>query len=186
MDSRRLGPRVPDSRLVNVVVDTPAGSRNKFKFDEQLGLFRLHKRLPVGAGFPFDFGFVPGTRAADGDALDVLIVEGEPTFTGCLMTVRLLGVLESEQTDEKGRWIRNDRLIGAPETEKIQPEARSLEDLPAGLLDQIEHFFTSYNRAEGREFRVLARRGPQAASRRVDGSTERRKPARRGRKRPAK
>lgn len=184
MDSRRLGPRVPDSRLVNVVVDTPAGSRNKYKFDEPLGLFRLHKRLPVGARFPFDFGFVPGTRAADGDALDVLIVEGEPTFMGCLVTVRLLGVLEAEQTDEEGRWIRNDRLIGVPETPKIKPEARSLGDLPDGLLDQIEQFFVNYNRAEGREFQVLERRGPQAASRRVDESTEH-PGARRRRKRPA-
>ena len=81
MDSKRLGPRVPDSPLVNVIVDTPAGSRNKFKFDERLGLFRLHKRLPLGARFPFDFGFVPGTRAADGDALDVLIWRaGRPSW----------------------------------------------------------------------------------------------------------
>ena len=165
-----LPPRVPDSHLVNVVVDTPAGSRSKFKFDERLGLFRLHKRLPVGAAFPFDFGFVPGTRAADGDAVDVMIVEGEPTFTGCLITVRLLGVLEAEQT-EGGHWIRNDRLIGIAETPKIHPEARSLNDLPAGLLDQIEQFFTNYNRAEGREFRVLQRRGPRVAGRHVDEST---------------
>src|SRR5262245_13908778 len=132
-----LAPRTPDARLVNVVVDTPAGSRNKFKFDEGLGVFRLHKRLPVGARFPFDFGFVPGTKAADGDALDVMIVEGEPTFVGCVVTVRLLGVIEAEQTEE-GEWIRNDRLIGVPETPKIHPQARALDDLPSGLLDQIE------------------------------------------------
>ena len=119
---------------------------------------------------------------------------------GCLVTVRLLGVLEAEQTEGEGGWIRNDRLIGVPETPKIQPAARSLHDLPAGFLDQIEHFFVNYNRAEGREFRVLERRGPQAASRRVDESTQHRRPARasaagarkglrrdarRGRKRPA-
>src|SRR5205823_13298355 len=91
----------------------------------------------------------------------------EPTFVGCLVTVRLLGILEAEQT-EQGKTIRNDRLIGTPETEKIHPRARSLSDLPAELLDQIEQFFENYNRAEGRAFVVLGRRGPQVASRRID------------------
>lgn len=72
-----LGPRAPGSRAVNVVVETPAGSRYKFKLDEQSGVFSLHKVLPVGASFPFDFGFVPGTRAEDGDPLDVMLLGDE-------------------------------------------------------------------------------------------------------------
>jgi inorganic pyrophosphatase len=64
-----IKPRIPHSNVVNVVAETPAGSRNKFKFDEQRGLFLLHKVLPIGAAFPFDFGFIPGTRAEDGDPL---------------------------------------------------------------------------------------------------------------------
>ena len=66
---KRLGPHDPESGTVNVVVETPAGSRNKYKYEEALGVFRLHKRLPVGAAFPFDFGFIPGTRGEDGDPL---------------------------------------------------------------------------------------------------------------------
>jgi inorganic pyrophosphatase len=155
--------RAGDSRLVNVVVETPAGSRNKYKLDEKSGLFLLHKVLPAGAAFPFDFGFVPGTRAEDGDPLDVMVLGEEATFTGCLLTVRLLGVIEAHQK-HKGSTIRNDRLIGTPETEKIRPDARSLSDLPAGLVDQIEHFFVAYNRYEGREFVPLRRRGPKAAA----------------------
>jgi inorganic pyrophosphatase len=159
--------RVPGSYLVNVIVENPAGTRGKFKFDETHGLFLLHKMLPVGAAFPFDFGFVPSTRSEDGDPVDVMILGEEPTFTGCLVTVRLLGIIEAEQT-EKGKTIRNDRLIGTAETDKIKPTARSLSDVPSKLLEQIEHFFVSYNRAEGREFVPLARRGPRVAMKQIE------------------
>jgi inorganic pyrophosphatase len=152
----------PESRRVNVIVETPKGCRNKYKYDEDLGLFRLHKRLPAGATFPFDFGFIPSTRADDGDAVDLLLLVDEPTPQGCLVTARLLGVLRAEQT-EKGKTIRNDRLIGVAETDKIRPEERTLNDLSKRLLDQIEHFFVSYNQLEGRAFVVTARQGPAAA-----------------------
>src|SRR5204862_1273192 len=105
---------------------------------------------------------IPGTRGEDGDALDALILGEEPTFTGCLVTVRVLGVIEAEQTG-KGRTVRNDRMIVIPETEKIRPTARSLADVPKRVLTQIEHFFVSYNHAEGRVFTVLGRRGPRQA-----------------------
>jgi len=148
---------------IEIVVDTPKGSRSKYKFDEERGVFVLHKLLPAGATFPFDFGFVPGTRGEDGDAIDVIVLVEEPTFCGCRIPVRILGAIEAEQTEKGGKTIRNDRLVATPETEKIHPEARSLEDLPRGLLDQIEHFFVSYNEAEGRRFVIRARRGPAAA-----------------------
>jgi inorganic pyrophosphatase len=161
-----LDPRADEPGLVHVVVETPAGSRNKFKFDEKRGLFLLHKLLPIGAAFPFDFGFIPGTRAEDGDPLDVMVLSDEPTFTGCLLTVRLLGTIEATQK-ERDKTIRNDRLIGAVETAKIRPSARSIADVPAKVLDQIEHFFVSYNRFEGREFVPARRAGPEAAEKRL-------------------
>ena len=181
MPSRSLRAVEPDQRVgvdglpareragdrIHVIVETPAGSRNKFKYDEALGLFRLHKMLQRGARFPFDFGFIPGTRGQDGDPLDVLVLAEESISQGCLVTVRLLGILEAEQT-ERGETIRNDRLIGVPETEKIRPTARSLADLPARLVDEVEHFFVSYNRAEGREFKPLRRAGPVVAAKAVD------------------
>jgi len=158
---------VGDSERVHVVVETPAGSRNKFKLDEQSGLFWLHKVLPIGAAFPFDFGFVPGTRAEDGDPLDVMVLGGEPSFTGCLITARLLGTIEAHQK-QAGKVIRNDRLIATAETEKIRPSERSLDDVPRRVLDQIEHFFVAYNGYEGREFVPLRRRGPKAAERALE------------------
>ena len=153
------------STPVEVVIETPAGSRNKYLHDEDRGIFRLHKLLPMGATFPFDFGFVPETLAEDGDPVDVLVLSAEPLFPGCRVDVRLLGVIEAEQSEKGGKTIRNDRLIGVPETKKIRPRERTLADLPVAVLDQLEHFFVSYNRAEGRSFTPLARRGPEVALR---------------------
>lgn len=167
MEWDSLGARDERSGAVNAIVDTPAGSRSKYKYDENRGLFILHKLLPIGASFPFDFGFVPGTRGEDGDALDVMILGEEPTFTGCLVTVRVLGVIEAEQT-EKRKTLRNDRLIATPETDKIRPTARSLDDVSKRALNQIEHFFVAYNHAEGRVFTLLGRRGPRQAMKQIE------------------
>lgn len=148
---------------VNVVIETPRNSRCKFKFDEKHGLFQLHKLLPLGAAFPHAFGFIPSTRAEDGDPLDVLVLLEEPLFTGCVAQVRLVGVLEAEQTVE-GKTTENDRLIGVIETAINPAELTSLDELGPIHLQEIEHFFVSYNEAEGRQFRPLRRGGPERAS----------------------
>jgi inorganic pyrophosphatase len=148
--------------LVHFIVDTPKGSGNKYKYDPELRLFKLSRVLPLGMHFPCDFGAIPSTAAADGDALDVALFTAHPSFPGCLMTVRLIGVLEAEQT-EKGRTIRNDRLVAVPVTPVNKPDMRQLRDLPKGFMDELEHFFVGYNRAHGRQFKPLARRGPRRA-----------------------
>jgi inorganic pyrophosphatase len=157
-----IEPRDPDSGLVNVVIDTPRGSRNKFKFDEKRGCFCLSRILPAGHSFPYDFGSIPGTRAEDGDALDVLVVMEERSFPGCLITVRLIGALSAHQT-EKGKTIRNARLVGVPETPVNKPWVQRLDELPSSWVDDIEHFFVSYNLAQGRQFVPDGRLGPDKA-----------------------
>src|ERR687884_131195 len=107
----RLEPFDPESGDLTLVVETPKGGRNKYKYDEKAGLFRLPKVLPPGSIFPFDFGFVPGTRGEDGDPLDVLVLMDEPAFTGCVVACRLIGVIEAEQSTRDGQMERNDRLI---------------------------------------------------------------------------
>ena len=161
--------REAGSGRLHVIVETPGGSRSKFKYEPHSGLFMLYKLLPLGAAFPYDFGFIPATLEQDGDPLDVLVIGDEPTFAGCLLTVRVLGVIEANQTD-RGVTIRNDRLVAKPETERIQPGERSLDDLPARVVEEIEHFFVSYNIAQNRVFGVIARRGPQVAARRIEES----------------
>jgi inorganic pyrophosphatase len=157
-----LSAREPDSGLVHVVVDTPKGSRNKYKYDEQLGLYRLSKVLPVGLVFPYDFGFIPSTRAEDGDPLDVLVLGEDALFPGCLVTVRLVGVLQAEQT-EHGKTFRNDRLLGAIETPVNRPAIQTFDDLRPEHLDEIEYFFMTYNHLEGRHFKPIGRHGPALA-----------------------
>jgi inorganic pyrophosphatase len=93
-----------------VVVETPRGSRNKYKFDEQTGRMKLSKVMPEGMMFPYDFGFLPNTKSEDGDPLDVLILSDEPTFPGCQIDCRLIGVIKANQR-ESGKETRNDRLI---------------------------------------------------------------------------
>lgn len=152
-----------DSRELNVIIETPKGSRNKFNYDEDLCLFKLGGVLPAGAVFPFDFGFVPQTVGGDGDPLDVLVLMDEPAFTGCLVRVRLLGVIEAEQTEREGETTRNDRLIGLAAESRQHQKVRSLATLDETLLAEIEHFFISYNKIKGKEFRPLGRYGPKRA-----------------------
>src|SRR5215472_1238470 len=133
----------PDSGRLNVVVDTPKGSRNKYKFDEQHGQWRLSKVLPQGMSFPSDFGFLPSTRGEDGDPLDVLLFMDEPTFPGCIVPAQLIGVLEAEQTED-GKTIRNDRLVAVVETPFNPAEYDTLEDMNSERLEEIEHFFIAY------------------------------------------
>ena len=145
-----------------VVVDTPRGSPVKFKYDEDLGVFTIARFLPTGLVFPFDFGFVPGTRAEDGDALDVVLLMEGSSFPGCLVRARLLGVLEAKQK-KKGRMVRDDRLIAVASKSLAYGRIRSLRDLGREGLDGIESFFAASNRARGRGFQALGRFGPVRA-----------------------
>jgi inorganic pyrophosphatase len=157
-----LEAREPGGDLLRVVIETPKAGRNKFKFDEKIGYFTVNKMLPLGASFPYDFGFIPSTRGEDGDPLDILVLMDEPAFPGCVVPARLIGVIEANQT-AKGRTIRNDRLIAFLETPYNRPEVQSLEEWSASRVAELEHFFISYNRMEGREFQPIGRYGPGRA-----------------------
>ncbi len=153
----------PESGNLNVIVETPQGSRNKYDYDDDVRLFRLHHVLPRGATFPFDFGFVPSTRGEDGDPLDVLVLMDQPAFTGCLVHARLIGVIEAEQTEE-GKVLRNDRLIAVAAASQTHSHIDSIDQLPGELLDEIEHFFVSYNAMRDRRFKPMGRKGPDRAA----------------------
>lgn len=152
---------------VNVIVETPAGSRCKFKYESKVGLFTISKILPEGFVFPFDFGFIPGTRAEDGDPIDVMFVAEAGTATGCLVPARLFGVLEAEQRGKKGAAVRNDRLLAVPLASREYAKLSRPQDMAAALREQIEYFLTSYGALDGKTVRITQFRGPKRAVRLV-------------------
>jgi inorganic pyrophosphatase len=158
--------------LVHVVVDTPKGSRYKFKYDEDAQCFSLGRILPAGACFPHDFGSIPQTLAEDGDALDVVVLGPAASFPGCLIRCKLIGGIRAKQT-EKGKTIRNDRLLAVPVTKANPAEFSNIAELPAAWVRELEHFFVSYNQAHGREFKPLGRMGPGEAEQALAAAVKR-------------
>lgn len=157
-----LEPFDEETEILNVIIDTPKGCRNKYAFDFEAGSYKLKTVLPQGAVFPFDFGSIPGTKGEDGDPLDALVLMDEPAFPGCLVEARAIGVIEAKQR-ENGKTERNDRLITVAASSHTHSEVRSLSDLDRTLVKEIEHFFISYNECRGRKFEPMARHGPRRA-----------------------
>lgn len=152
-----LGPFDKDGETLNAIVETPKGSRNKYAYLPEAKLFAHSGTLPLGAVFPFDFGMVPGTLGEDGDPIDVLLLMDEPAFPGCLVRARLIAVVEAEQTERDGETMRNDRMIAVALKDRLYGDAHSLADIPDYIVKEIEHFFTSYNTINGKEFKPLGR-----------------------------
>ena len=161
--SARNGPIPPQAHIVEVVIETPKGSRNKFKYDPPTHRFKLAKVLPEGMVFPYDFGFVPATKGPDGDPIDVLVLMDEPTFPGCLLECRLVGILEAEQKARNLKKKRNDRLIAVAEQSLLYADIAHLGDLNRALLKQVEAFFANYQKVRDVSFTILARGGPERA-----------------------
>jgi inorganic pyrophosphatase len=149
-------------RTCRVIIETPKGSRNKFRYNPETRLFMLGGLLPEGMMFPFDFGFIPSTLGADGDPLDIMVMLDAPAHVGCLIEVRIIGVIMATQT-ENGTTQKNDRLIGAAIHSYDHMSCESVTDLPANLLDQVEEFFVSYNKQRKKKFRVEKVAGPKKA-----------------------
>jgi len=166
-----LAPR-DESGLINIIIDTPKGSRNKFNYDEKVQGLRLSRILPAGASFPFDVGSIPMTRAEDGDTLGVLVISDAPTFPGCLIAGKLIGTISGEQTEKK-KTIRNDRLLAVPVTSVNPALYNHIDALPATWISEIEHFFISYNRVQGRDYKPIMRGGPEKAEAAVTAAERR-------------
>jgi inorganic pyrophosphatase len=149
-------------RECQIIVETPKGHRNKFKYKPDSGLFSLSHLLPEGFSFPFDFGFIPSTAAEDGDPLDVIVLMDEPAHVGCLLDVRLMGVFKVVQT-EKGKQSQNDRLLAVAVQSFSFREAKSISDLQKPLVQQISEFLALYNKNSGKQDEVKGIEGPEHA-----------------------
>ncbi len=156
------GTALPKEDLLQVIIETPKGCRNKYAFDAKQEIFMLKAALPAGMVFPYDFGFIPRTLGGDGDPLDVLVLMDEPAYPGIALLTRLIGVIEGEQV-VKNKTTRNDRLIAVAETAHIYSDLKKLKDVPEETLREIEDFFVNYHKLQGKKFKPLARKGPKAA-----------------------
>jgi inorganic pyrophosphatase len=132
--------------LVEVVVEIPSGSRNKYEYDHRRHRFVLDRVLYSSVHYPCDYGFIAGSLAEDGDPLDVLVVISEPTFPGCVVRARPVGVLD--MADEKGH---DHKILAVAHDDPRWEETRTLEDLSPHRLVEIENFFQTYKTLERRE-----------------------------------
>jgi inorganic pyrophosphatase len=162
MKSERKPNQKSDPAQLQVIIETSKGSRNKFKYDPTNDSLKLSKVMPEGMVFPYDFGYVPATKAEDGDPLDVLVLTDEPLFPGCVVDCKLIGVLRAEQ-EENGEKERNDRLIAVASASLLYSGLSTLEDLNPVVLKQIEDFFVNYQRVRDVKVTILGRGGPDQA-----------------------
>src|SRR6202035_4575773 len=151
-----------DDAVIQVVIETPKGRRNKYACDEEQRVFELKKVLPAGMTFPYDFGFVPRTLAEDGDPVDVLVLMDEPAFPGCLLRCRLIGIIEGEQGKKK-ESERNDRIVAVEEANHSYAHVKHIRDLGREFVKELEEFFVNYHQLSGKEYRILDVRGPGEA-----------------------
>jgi len=148
--------------VCRAIIETPKGSRNKFDYDPDAELFMLGGLLPEGMMFPYDFGFIPSTLGEDGDPLDILVLMDAPAHVGCLIEVRIVGIITAEQSSD-GKKETNDRLLGVAIHSYEHQHLNSIEDISKTLLSQLEEFFISYNKQRGKKFEVTGTGGPKKA-----------------------
>jgi inorganic pyrophosphatase len=150
------GPRPPDK--ITAVVEIPSGSRNKYELDKATGLFRLDRVLYSAVSYPGDYGLIPRTLHEDGDPLDILVTVEEPTFTGCQIAVRPIGVLKMLDRGEP-----DDKILGVPWDDPRYEEYYDIADFPQHYLKEIEHFFLIYKDLEGRRVEIRGWESSQMA-----------------------
>jgi inorganic pyrophosphatase len=148
---------------LTVIIETPKNSPVKFDYVEELKCFKLNKILPAGMVFPFDFGYIPGTKGGDGDPLDIISIAEFGTFTGCAIDCRIIGAILAEQKEKTGVKIRNDRFLAIPLQSEQYKDINELRQLPKELIDQLQQFFINYNKAAKKDFKVIGTVGSKKA-----------------------
>jgi inorganic pyrophosphatase len=155
-------PAFTDNDDVLVVVETPRGSRAKFAYDPKLKTFIFSKSLLTGLAYPHDWGFVPSTKADDGDPIDIMVIHDAATFPGIVLTCRIIGILQIEQK-KKGKVERNDRLFAVPRRSHSEQGLETVSDLSRPIQQELEEFFKATDDLEDKELEILGWKGPKAA-----------------------
>ncbi|MEM9276149.1 MAG: inorganic diphosphatase [Cyanobacteria bacterium P01_F01_bin.143] len=138
-----LIPAQPKPGIVNVLIEIPAGSKNKYEFDKDLNAFALDRVLYASVQYPYDYGFIPNTLADDGDPLDGMVIMDQPTFPGCVIAARpigMLGMVDGGDNDEK--------ILCVPDKDPRYANVTSLKDIAQHRLDEIAEFFRTYKNLE--------------------------------------
>jgi inorganic pyrophosphatase len=143
-----MNPHLEDGS-VTALIEIPRGSKNKYEWDEEMEGVALSRVLYQSVAYPAEYGFIPGTMADDGDALDVVVLIDQPTFPGCLMRVRPIGILRLRQEGE-----RDDKVLCVAVSDPLYAETSDIGDIPNHRLLEIRHFFATYTELEGREVEV--------------------------------
>jgi inorganic pyrophosphatase len=151
-----IGPHAPGR--VNAVVEIPQGSVNKYEYDKQLHVFRLDRTLYSPVHYPGDYGFVPSTLGQDSDPLDVLILVDKPSFPGCVIEVRPIGLLRMV---DQGK--HDEKILAVVENDPVYREVKESDDIFPHMLREIEHFFSIYKNLEGKKTEIAGWSGADAA-----------------------
>lgn len=151
-----IGDKAP--QRVNAVVEIPQGSVQKYEYDEKLQVFRLDRTLYSPVHYPGDYGFIPSTRGQDGDPLDVLVLVDAPSFPGCVIEVRPIGLLKMIDQGEN-----DEKILAVVENDPVYREIRECSEVFPHLLREIEHFFSIYKNLEGKKTEIAGWSGAEAA-----------------------
>jgi inorganic pyrophosphatase len=145
-----LIPAQPKPGLINVLIEIPAGSKNKYEFDKDMQAFALDRVLYASVHYPYDYGFIPNTLADDGDPLDGMVIMDQPTFPGCVITARPIGMLEMIDGGD-----RDEKILCVPHADPRYAEVKSLADIATHRLDEIAEFFRTYKNLEKKVTEIL-------------------------------
>lgn len=161
----KTGPLVP--KVVYAVIEVPRGSRNKYEYDKEKEVFLLNRVLPSPFHYPADYGIIPQTMGDDGNPLDILVITDQPTFPGCVIECRPIGVMKIKDEGEK-----DDKIISIPINDPRFRNINNIQDIYPAYLKEIAHFFMEYKKLEGKTTEILRWKNAQKAFESIEHSKE--------------
>jgi inorganic pyrophosphatase len=159
------GPSAP--QVVTAVIEIPRGSRNKYEYDKDIEAFALDRVLHSPVHYPAEYGIIPQTLWDDGDPMDILVVMKQPTFPGCVIETRVIGVMRMIDGEES-----DDKILGVPVNDPQFKDVNDVSDMPESFLDEVAHFFMEYKRLEGKTTKILGWENAEKAYEAVQHSME--------------
>jgi inorganic pyrophosphatase len=160
-------PAQPKPGIVNVLIEIPGGSKNKYEYDKELQAFALDRVLYSSVKYPYDYGFIPNTLAEDGDPLDGMVLIDEPTFPGCVIAARPIGFLEMIDGGD-----RDEKILCVPVKDPRYTQVTSLKDIAKHRLEEIAEFFRSYKNLEKKVTQILGWQDVERVQPLVDKSVQ--------------